>query len=85
MENNGTIFKSDRQGHIARWKASGKTQKDYCDQQGITYSTFCWWVKQEKQKGKTKAKTSGFIPVKVQDRSASVEISVGQVSVKVFA
>ncbi|WP_419628885.1 IS66 family insertion sequence element accessory protein TnpA, partial [Thiolapillus sp.] len=32
------------QSHIAAWQQSGLTQKAYCEQQELRYSTFGYWV-----------------------------------------
>lgn len=29
--------------HVAAWKGSGLSQKQYCNQQQLTYSTFVYW------------------------------------------
>jgi len=39
IENKQQLW-SDR---IAAWKASGLSQKQYCDQHKLTYSTFVYW------------------------------------------
>ena len=28
---------------IADWRQSGQTQKQYCSEHGLSYSTFCYW------------------------------------------
>jgi hypothetical protein len=85
MKNNSIPFKKDRQHHLSNWKASGKTQKAYCEQEGITYSTFCWWAKKSREKSSIKETPSGFVPLHMQELKAQVEINVGQITIKVFA
>jgi len=31
------------QDHIERWRSSGMTQKDYCQKNGLKWSTFHYW------------------------------------------
>ena len=33
------------QDHIGRWRSSGMTQKDYCQKNGLKWSTFHYWRK----------------------------------------
>ncbi|WP_419585961.1 IS66 family insertion sequence element accessory protein TnpA, partial [Thiolapillus sp.] len=33
------------QPHISAWPQSGLTQKAYCEQQELRYSTFGYWVR----------------------------------------
>lgn len=35
--------KSDWREHIKRWKRSGLTQTQYCNEHDIAYRTFCTW------------------------------------------
>ncbi|WP_419602546.1 IS66 family insertion sequence element accessory protein TnpA, partial [Thiolapillus sp.] len=35
--------------HIAVWQQSGLTQKAYCEQQELRYSTFGYWVRKRKR------------------------------------
>jgi hypothetical protein len=38
------------QEHIERWRSSGMTQKDYCRQNGLKWSTFQYWKQRLRQK-----------------------------------
>ena len=42
-------------------KASGKSVKDYCNQVGMSMSTYCYW----KRKFKDREKPCGLVPVQV--------------------
>ena len=51
--------------HVTTWQASGLTQKAYCDEHGLRYSAFGYWVR--KLRGATEPPTekkgAGFVPV----------------------
>ena len=49
------------QGHYEQWQASGKTQRAYCDEAGIKYSTF----KNIPARFKVRKDIGKFQPVKV--------------------
>ncbi|WP_419595130.1 IS66 family insertion sequence element accessory protein TnpA [Thiolapillus sp.] len=53
------------QSHIAAWQQSGLTQKAYCEQQELRYSTFGYWVRKLRRAAEpaTKKKGAGFVPV----------------------
>ena len=38
------------QEHIERWRSSGMTQKDYCRQNGLKWSTFHYWKQRLREK-----------------------------------
>ena len=38
------------QEHIERWRNSGMTQKDYCRQNGLKWSTFHYWKQRLREK-----------------------------------
>ncbi len=55
--------------HIENCKQTGQTQKAYCKQNGLAYSTFHYWVIKYRKEVSGKQLTdrpAGFIPVKVQ-------------------
>ena len=55
--------------HIEACKHSGQSQKIYCEQEGLAYSTFQYWVKkfrEEYAENEELEITPGFIPVEVQ-------------------
>ena len=31
--------------HVEAWKSSSQTQKGYCDQHGLTFTTFQYWAR----------------------------------------
>jgi len=72
---------SERLSHIARWQSSGKTQKAYCAEYGLVYSTFCAWRKKDKTHSGRSA--NGFVALHT-DVSPRVEISLGDIQVKIF-
>ncbi|MEE8057881.1 MAG: hypothetical protein V3T17_08605 [Pseudomonadales bacterium] len=57
------------QQHFADWKNSKSSQKDYCQQHKLNFSTFGYWRKQLSQPKKPKSK---FIQATISAPSASV-------------
>ena len=53
------------QPHIAAWQQSGLTQKAYCEQQELRYSTFGYWIRKLRRATEPTARErpSGFVPV----------------------
>ena len=51
-------------------KASGKSVKDYCNQVGMSMSTYCYW----KRKFKDREKPCGLVPVQVSSDSKKTEV-----------
>ena len=63
-ENNvqkGWRTREQKEEIILQWQQSGKSRKEFCQEQGITYNSLVGWCKQFKDK---KA-SSGFSEVKV--------------------
>lgn len=55
--------------HIEACKENNQSQRAYCLQHGIAYSTFQYWAKKYREEfatNKVTDKPTGFIPVKVQ-------------------
>lgn len=83
MQRNGTISAAERRGHVLRWSKSEKTQKAYCAENNLKYSTFCSWVANEKDK--ENELEGGFVPVVEKPGSfPRLEISLGEVVVKIY-
>lgn len=57
--------------HIEAWKNSGQSQKIYCEQAGLAYTTFQYWAKKYREELSETEITDmpGFIPVKVRPDS----------------
>ena len=72
----------ERQAHISQWITSGKSQKAYCAEHGITQSTFSWWRKQEKIK--QEQNNTGFVPIRAEP-SPRLEINLGEVQVRIYS
>jgi hypothetical protein len=55
-------------GHIEAWKSSGQSQKIYCEQAGLAYTTFQYWAKKYREESSETEITDipGFIPVEVR-------------------
>ncbi len=55
--------------HMESCKNSGQPQKVYCEQEGLAYSTFQYWVKKYREEcaeDEASSISPGFIPVEVQ-------------------
>ena len=48
---------------IEKWKESGKTQKQFSRDHGITYSKFLYWTRKYRQS--FKRNDNGFLPLEV--------------------
>ena len=65
---------------IEKYFTTNLNQKTFCEQQGITYSTFHWWLSKYKNNSPTsmtnRSKSSGdFIPVHVGSPDTSTVFS----------
>ena len=58
------IRKQDRMfALIKKWEESGKTKKQFSQENGIKYSTFLYWMK--KYRESTSGRDNGFLPLEV--------------------
>lgn len=63
--------------HIEQWKASGLTQKAYCQSNAIAYSVFHYWYKlyRSGEPASCAAKPSaGFLPLQLPAAAGCVEL-----------
>ncbi len=53
------------QGQVADWQDSGLTQKAYCEEQGLRYTAFGYWVRKLRRAAKPspRKKPTSFVPV----------------------
>lgn len=51
--------------HIASWTGSGKSQKQFCQDNQLSYSAFTYWRKRLKSRDKT-----GFMEIKIAGERA---------------
>jgi hypothetical protein len=58
---------------ISHWQKSGLSQKAWCEQNNITYSSFHYWYKRfrSQQPGNNQLSDDGFVQLLVQDRPAA--------------
>jgi len=54
---------------IEQWSESGKSQKLFCQEQGITFTTFYYWLRRYRRR----LDESGFLPVEI-NTGANIEI-----------
>ncbi|MCC7575975.1 MAG: helix-turn-helix domain-containing protein [Methanomethylovorans sp.] len=50
---------------IGRWQESGKTQQAFCQEHGLTYTTFYYWLKRYRRE----LDESNFLPVEISSGS----------------
>lgn len=57
---------------IFQWQHSGLSQKAWCEQNNITYSSFHYWYKRfrSQQPGNQQPPGKGFVQLLIQDRPA---------------
>jgi hypothetical protein len=68
---NGWRTREQKQEIILQWQQSGKSRKEFCQEQGITYNSLVGWCKQFKDQ----KESSGFTEVKLnQDSSLFAQI-----------
>ena len=69
--------KSFRQGQVADWQASGLTQKAYCEEQGLRYTAFGYWVRKLRRAAEpsTGKKPTCFVPV-VPDTATGLSLAL---------
>ena len=72
MENQDNVQKGwrtreQKEELILQWQQSGKSRKDFCQEQGITYNSLVGWCKQFKDR----KVSSGFAEVKVKVKAAA--------------
>ena len=50
-------------GHIDGWKASGLSQRAYCERESISVSSLRWWLR--RQRSAEQSMVSSFVPVEI--------------------
>ena len=56
-------------GHIEGWKASGESQRTYCEKSGLALSTFGrWWRKLSREAGVGECRPFVEIPAPVNEK-----------------
>jgi hypothetical protein len=80
------MSKSNQQqmfGAIQQWQQSGLSQKVWCEQNNILYSSFHYWYRRFRnlQSGNKQPSTDGFVELFLQDRSSAspwCELALGK-------
>lgn len=52
-------------GVLEKWSACGLSQRRFCEERGISLSTFCYWRRRLRERSESGA-TSTFIPVEIK-------------------
>ncbi len=65
------------QGQVADWQASGLTQKAYCEEQGLRYTAFGYWVRKLRRAAEPspRKKPTCFVPV-VPDTATGLSLAL---------
>ena len=53
-------------GVFGEWSESGLSQRLFCEERGISFSTFCYWRRQLREENEVESQ-SVFIPVEIKD------------------
>lgn len=64
--------REEMQRHIAAWRTSGKTQKQYCEECGEALSVLQYWIRKEREE--TTIANASFAQVVTSGVSAQLEI-----------
>jgi transposase-like protein len=74
--------RSDWEQLMAQYEASGLTQRAFCEQHGLGYSTFCYWRKHLRQSAATEKPSAVLIelPMFQPDQASDwrIELDLGQ-------
>lgn len=59
---------------IIRWQQSGLSQKAWCEENGIPYSSFHYWYRRfrNQQAGNKQKSADGFVQLMAQDRLSGI-------------
>lgn len=60
--------------NIIRWQQSGLSQKAWCEENDIAYSSFHYWYRRfrNQQAGNKQKSADGFVQLMVEDRSMGI-------------
>ena len=62
--------------HIERWESSGSSQRAYCEETGIPFSTFSYWRKRYRSDSTQETSGGGFLPLTLPAREASRQVEL---------
>jgi hypothetical protein len=60
-------------GVFEEWSSSGLSQRRFCEERGISFSTFCYW--RRRLRGDNEVESPPFIPVEVRSPPQSSHAS----------
>lgn len=66
------LLQSEMLGHVKQWQYSGLSQIGYCQEQGISFSKFNYWVRKTRPNS---LPAQGFVPIKLEKSPSAVSIS----------
>jgi hypothetical protein len=73
--------------HIKNWSESGKTQKEYCNEQGLKLSLFYYWNRKLKARQKDQAEVRlvpvGMHPIQVHQSGTPLVLILGHYKVEI--
>lgn len=59
-------------GHVKEWQYSGLSQISYCQEQGISFSKFNYWVRKSRP---ASVSGPGFVPIQLERTPVAVSAS----------
>lgn len=68
---------------ISQYETSGQTREAYCAAQGIKVHTLDYWRRRLKKPTAASASFENWIPVKILEEEASIDLNVGNVRITV--
>jgi len=63
---------------IEKWSSSGLSQRQFCEESGISLSTFCYWRRRLREDAET-GPASRFIPVEIKPPRRGTALSCYEV------
>lgn len=66
------LLQSEMLGHVKEWQYSGLSQIGYCQEQGISFSKFSYWVRKSRPNS---SPAEGFVPIKLEKPTSAVSLS----------
>lgn len=66
------LLQMEMLGHVKEWQYSGLSQISYCQEQGISFSKFNYWVRKSRPNS---SPAKGFVPINLEESATAVSLS----------